>query len=157
MPPGTACPPTSCAHDAKLIDCPELALRLGDRCRTKVVLGLRLCDGVKVSNVLSADHVAAPATAGPVTLPSWSTTSNSIPGIIEWLKPMVIDAAGSTPVAPPLGSTLDTATSASGARGGAVEPLHPLRASGTSRRTTAVRAFMRAPIPIQGIMIGSNS
>src|SRR3990172_5132603 len=69
------------------------------------MLRLSGAEGVNVRTVRSADHVATPATAGPASVPSCSTTSVSMPGIIGPLNVRTTGCARSTPVAAFAGET----------------------------------------------------
>jgi hypothetical protein len=85
--------------------------------------------GTNVSTVRLTDHEAAPATAGPVTLPSWTTMRASMPAIIGRLNVMTIELEVLTPVDAAVGDTERRYTGSSDEVASAAHPIRKTAAS----------------------------
>ena len=105
MPPLTYWPPIF-AHCAKSIVLPFVPCKLGERCTTYVAFALSVVAGMTVSTWRLADQLEDPMTCGPVTDPSCTTTSISMPDIIAMLNVTMMGFEESTPVVAAAGSTL---------------------------------------------------
>lgn len=95
--------------------------------------------GTNVNEVRSADHEEAPTTAGPVTLPSWTTMRASMPAIIGRLNVMTTELDVLTPVDAAVGDT-ERRYTASGDEVDAV--AHPIRKTAASARLEPRRCRM---------------
>lgn len=103
--------------------------RLGEKWTKYVVFAFRDAEGVNVRVVRSVDQTDEPATCGPVTDPSCTITSISMPVIMGIVKLIAMGFVGSTPTVPAAGVRLDSAGApASGALAASVGDIPFLQA-----------------------------